>query len=441
METPSTITRRGPLAALALALVLALAPAAAAPAQDQAAQYAQQLEQARRALNQERYRQAAELYEQARRLAANRAQAGDALYWEAFARYRTERTAQLEQALALLREQLRDYDDAATAAEAEALAARVAGELAARGQADAARDVYEVASGDRQREETRIAALHALMRMDPDKALPILEKIVTGESGASAELRRNAVFILCQLDERGPDVVAKALPATEDPELLQAMVMCLARTDSPQALDVLTDVMERSDDPDVAAAVLMALGRHDAPRARELLAEIVRDPGRGGELRAHALVGLMQADDERAVGLALGILQEDGQPADLTEVALMALARSDDERARGALLTLAEDPDADEEVRAMALFNAGAHGQVDAARLRRIYESTGSREVKLQICHVLSQMDDQEDALDLMLHIVKNEDDPELRQGAVFWLGQFDDPRAADALLEIIGGE
>jgi HEAT repeat protein len=37
-----------------------------------------------------------------------------------------------------------------------------------------------------------------------------------------------------------------------------------------------------------------------------------------------------------------------------------------------------------------------------------------------------------------MLHIVRTEPDPEIRQNAVFWIGQFDDPRAAEALVEII---
>lgn len=37
--------------------------------------------------------------------------------------------------------------------------------------------------------------------------------------------------------------------------------------------------------------------------------------------------------------------------------------------------------------------------------------------------------------------LVRTEQDPEIRQGAVFWLGRFDDPRAAEALLEIIGGQ
>jgi HEAT repeat protein len=123
------------------------------------------------------------------------------------------------------------------------------------------------------------------------------------------------------------------------------------------------------------------------------------------------------------------------------EVALMTLANSKRPGAADALLSVAQDPQAGDDIRAMALFNAGSRGNVDVAQLRSIYQNTDSRELKVQVCHLLSQMDGQPGALDLMLEIVRTEPDMEIRQNAVFWIGQFDDPRAVEALLEIIDGK
>ncbi len=42
---------------------------------------------------------------------------------------------------------------------------------------------------------------------------------------------------------------------------------------------------------------------------------------------------------------------------------------------------------------------------------------------------------------DLLLELARAEKDPEIKQGMVFWMGNFDDPRAADFLLEILNEE
>ena len=399
------------------------------------------LEAARKALNSERYREAAALYSEVYEMTAEQAVAGDALYWQAFARYRLQQTQELQQALKLLQLQRAQFAQAATAAEGEALAARISGELAARGEAQAAQDIYKLSAVDQQREETRVAALHALMQMNPDKARPMLAKIVRGETEASAELRQNAVFILCQDDEQGLEIVLEALPTTTDPQLLEAMVMCLAQDESERSFDALTELMRRSDDPEVQQAILMSIGHRGDARSFDLLADLATDRSKDADLRTHAMFGLMQSDDERVVDIALELMGSPGEPEEVLEMALMILARSDSPRAAAALLELADNPEVDPEVRAMALFNAGMHGKVDVARLRTIYENADDRDLKVQVCHVLSQMNDQPGALDLLLDIVRTEPDPEIRQNAIFWIGQFDDQRAADALMEIIEGK
>ena len=430
MKTQTTV-------ALLVALLLAVI-AGAAPA-DQPTDA--KLEAARKALNAERYKEAAALYAEAYELAGEQAVAGDALYWEAFSRYRMQQTLELKQALKLLQVQQSRYAQAATAAEGEALAARIAGELAARGEAQAAQDIYNLSAADQQREETRVAALHALMQMNPDKARPMLAKIVRGETEASPELRQNAVFILCRDDEQGLEIVLEALPATTDRRVLEAMVMCLAQDESERSLDALTELMRTTDDAEVQQAILMSIGHRGDARSFDLLADLVRDRSRDTELRTHAMFGLMQSDDERVVDIALELMGGPGEPAEVLEMALMILARSDSPRATDALLDLADDPGVDPEVRAMALFSAGTHGKVDVTRLRTIYQTTDSRDLKLQVCHVLSQMNDEPGALDLLLDIARTEPDPEIRENVIFWIGQFDDQRAADALVEIIEGK
>ena len=184
-------------------LVAALAVAGYALA-DEEAEF--KMQEAREALNQARYEQAADLLEEVYELEREKQAAGNALYWQAFARYKMNRTSELKVAVELLQLQQEEYEDSETAAEGQTLLARLYGELAERGEVEGVREIHELSDDEAMREATRVAALEALMRMDPDKALPILEKIVTGEKKVSPEMQRHSVFILCRMDdERSED--------------------------------------------------------------------------------------------------------------------------------------------------------------------------------------------------------------------------------------------
>ena len=50
----------------------------------------------------------------------------------------------------------------------------------------------------------------------------------------------------------------------------------------------------------------------------------------------------------------------------------------------------------------------------------------------------LSSQIDEPESVDALMDIARNDDDQELRENAIFWLGQSDDPRVADFLLELI---
>jgi hypothetical protein len=420
-------------------LAATLAVAGYALADDEAEM---KMQEAREALNQARYEQAAELLEEVYHLEREHLAAGNALYWQAFARYKLQRTSELKVATELLRLQQEKYQESETAAEGQALLARLYGELAERGEIEGVREIHELSDDEMQREATRVAALEALMRMDPDKALPILEKIVTGEKEVSKDMRRHSVFILCRMDDqRSEDLLIAMLDQTEDPEMLSELVMCLSMKESDQALDAIVDLFQRTDDPEIHDAAMFAIGRHGGDRAFQMLADIARDQNKHSEMRQQALYGLTHTGrDEEIVALAVDILKTDSDP-EMLHAALFALARSDSEVPDQVFLDLINNPQADEELRTQALFFAAQRGDLDMDFLRQIYAKAESREMKQQVCHAITRMDDEEAALDALIEIIRMEDDPEIKQEAVFWVSRFDNDRAAEFLLEIINQE
>ena len=263
---------RNILAFVACAAVLAVAGYALAQDDVEA-----QREAAREALNKAQYEKAAQLLAETYEMEKESQEAGNDLYWQAFARYKLRRTEELKIAAELLVRQQEHYQQAETVAEGEALLARLYAELAERGEVHAAREIHEMSEDEMRGEESRVAALEALMRMNPDKAMPILMDIVTGKKEASPEFRRHAIFILCRTDdERAEDALIDIIQTSEDPELLADVVMCLSMKDSDRALDAIVDLFERSDDPQVDEAAMFAIGRHGGDRAFTMLAAIAR---------------------------------------------------------------------------------------------------------------------------------------------------------------------
>jgi HEAT repeat protein len=134
------------------------------------------------------------------------------------------------------------------------------------------------------------------------------------------------------------------------------------------------------------------------------------------------------------------ILKTDDDPQ-LLEASLFALARAEGDVPDQVFMDLINNPNADEDLRTQALYFAAERGQLDVAFLRQIYTKAESRDMKQQVCHAITRMDDEEAALDALIEIIRLEDDPEIRQEAVFWVSRFDNERAAEFLLEVINEE
>ena len=110
------------------------------------------------------------------------ASADGALYWEAFAQ---NHLGQMQAALATLAELHQEYAASRWLNDAKAL------ELEVRTQAGAA--VNPTAQPD---EELKLLALNSLMQSDPERALPVLEKLLA--SNNSIKVKDRALFILTQ---------------------------------------------------------------------------------------------------------------------------------------------------------------------------------------------------------------------------------------------------
>jgi len=155
-----------------------------------------------------------------------------------------------------------------------------------------------------------------------------------------------------------------------------------------------------------AARSTVDLGLVSAPRAADFLLVLARQsPVRAGE---QAIFAAVMADSAIVWPDLLRIARDRSSPDDLRKGAVFWLGQAAGSAATAGLDELAADEAVDREIRETAVF-------------------------------ALSQRPPDE-AVPVLIRIVRTHPDPAIRKKAVFWLGQTGDPRALQLFEELLTG-
>jgi TolA-binding protein len=423
-----------------------------------------------RLLNRGRYAEAADSFAQLIRRHPRSQYTADAYYWQAFALYKTGDAGNYRAARRVLQQQKARYPRAATAGDADALYARIQGELARQGDADARAYIQDVARstvpptpptppaspapptppappsvGRRvtqagcpsdDDDDPRVAALNALLQMDAESAVPILKQVLARRDPCSVVLRRKAVFILSQ--KRTPeteDILLAVVRGDPDPEVREGGVFWLSQVGSERAVSALDSILRSSPDPELQKKAVFALSQIHGPRAGQILRDYAQRSDAPGEVREQAIFWLGQQRGAENEGF-LRDLYARLTDEDLKDKVIFSISQMHSDENTQWLLNLALNEREPIENRKKALFWAGQTG-ADMAGLVALYGRTTNEEMKDQLIFVYSQRHEPE-AVTKLIDIALHESNQELRKKAVFWLGQSRDPRARQALLDII---
>lgn len=435
---------------------------------------------AREALDRRDYLRAADLFAQVPTRFPQSGYAADAYYWRAFSLYRLGGTAQLRTALQTLDTQRERFPKAATRGDANALARRIDGELARQGDPEAAARIAAAAAdvagppvppvppvssappvpptaapkppkppkppklraGETDErcadddEDTKLAALNALMQMDDERARPILRRVLARRDSGSVCLRRKAVFLIAQESAAGTeDILLQAAGTDPDGEVREQAVFWLSQVGTDRAVGALDSILKTSTDRALQEKAVFALSQHASARAMQVLRTFAERPGLLSELREKAIfwIGQSGGKENEAYLRSLYVKLPDEE---LRKKVLFSLSQAGGAENMRWLLGVAKDNAQPLELRKQALFWAG-QANAPIADLVSLYGTLTDRELREQLIFVYSQRDEPA-AVDKLLEIAKRDTDVELRKKALFWLGQSDDPRAAKALQDII---
>jgi len=213
-----------------------------ADAQERAADSADRAyERGSRALDQRQWEEAAKAFADAARVGPRR---DGALYWQAYAQSRLGQSADALKSLADLQKM---YAESRWLNDARALAIEI--------QQAEGKPVSPEAQAD---EELKLLAINGVMQSDPEKAVPILEKMLQGTS--SPRVKERALFVLLQSKSpRAREVVMNVARGSSNPDLQRSAIRSLSVFGGEQSRDLLADLYPKAADARVKREILNAL--------------------------------------------------------------------------------------------------------------------------------------------------------------------------------------
>jgi HEAT repeat protein len=358
------------------------------------------------ALDEGRWDRAIEAFDS---LAGTKSRKGDAaLYWKAYAQ---NKAGQRPAALTTLAALQKDFPQSRWLKEAKALDQEIR-----QGSGQAPRPEQEAD------EDLKLMALNALLNTDQEKAIPMLEKFLSGSS--SPKLKERALFVLAQSGSpRARAILAQTARGDGNPDLQRKAIEYLGIFGGAESRQTLSDLYASATDVEVKKRVLRAfMVAGDKPRVLAA-AKGEKSP----ELRREAIqqLGVMGAQAELWEMYKLETTTE-VKRAILQALFVGGAADKIGELARG-------EKDAD--LRRAAIHNLGLFGsERTGAQLVSMYGAETDVELRRTILQALFVQGNAKALVD----IARGEKDPRLRKEAVGQLSHMDSKVATDYLIEIL---
>jgi HEAT repeat protein len=399
----------------------------------------------REAINRGDFRRAAALFAEISAKHPRSEYAPDALYWRAFALYRAGRDDDLREALRSLDAQRARFPRAKTIGDARELAVRIQGVLAQQGDVKSAEQVARAAAPNQpcvrdDDGDIRAAAMNALLQMEAQSALPIIKQVLQKRDECSIALREKAVFLLSQKPSSETEtLLLDVLRNDPSRSVREQAVFWMGQVRSERAASALEEIATSSPDMNLREKAIHALHEQGSERAAALLRRLAESEQTPESVREQAIFWLGQRRSQENATFLRGLFGRLGrgeQNDDIRKKLMFSLSQMRGFGNDRWLLNIVHDTTYSEDVRGHALWTAGQAG-IPGSDLVALYDRLTGGEVKEKPIWVLSESRERA-ATDKLVEIAQKDPDREMRKKALFWLGQKNDPRVRQILIDIL---
>jgi len=360
----------------------------------------------REALDEDRYDQAESKFKQLADM--NGPQTDAALYWKTYAQ---NKQGKREAALATIADFKRRFSQSRWQKDVSALEIEVR-------QATGNPAHPENQSDD----ELKMLAIQGLMNSDPERALPLLEKVLNG-SGSPRE-KSKALFVIAQSGSpQSREILGRIARGQSNPELQRKAVEYLGIFGGAEARKTLADVYAASSDASVKHAILrsyMIGGDHE-----RLFAAAKGEKDESLRREAIRQLGLVHGTGELEQ-----LYQTETSTAVRREILQAFFLAGDSAK----LLQVAQS-EKDPELRRAAIRNLGlVHSNDSGKALQAIYAKETDREVREEVLNAFFLQGNAS----ALVAIARSEKDPELKKTAVQKLSLMHSKEGTDYLMELL---
>jgi len=351
--------------------------------------------------------------------------AAEALYWQAFALYKSgDDTESLHAAQAILTA-LRGRDlDATTRGEAQVLDTRICATLARRGHAACAE---QIATAARQPcgaspDDELIAALDALENTQSTMIVPALRTVLGRQDICSARVRKRAVLLMAEQEpESSLDILIDVIREDPSNEVRLQAVTLLSDVQSPRVVGVLESLVHSSGDDELRDRALAGIATSGV-RGRRTLRRLVEQRNADEDLRVAAIAGLAHSGETSEDSRFLRDVYAKLDRPRLQEKVLEALGTMPSTPTRKWLFERALDAREPLPQRRLALFAAGQ--SADLEEFAALYDRLREPALKEQAIVVFGSRGGPIAARKLEA-IAATETNPTLLGKARFWRAQL----------------
>jgi len=357
-------------------------------------------------LDDDRYDEAAEKFKELADM--NGPQTDAALYWKAWAE---NRMGKRDSALTTIADLKRRFPQSRWLKDGAALEIEVRQSTGQKPNPEAESD-----------KGLKILALQALLNSDPERAMPIVEKILNGSD--SPKYKAKVLFLVAQTgSSQGMEVLGRIARGQSNPDLQRKAVEYLGIFGSSSSRRVLANVYASSSDEAVKRAVLRAYMVSGNKEGLFAAAKNEKDESLKREaMRQLGLVG----------GLSeLQQLYQTETSTDVRREILQGFFLGGDSQKLVQVAQSEKDPD----LRRTAIRNLGLMGGGDASKaLQDIYARETDHSLKEEVLNAYFLQGNAK----ALVAIARSEKDPSLKKKAVEKLSQMGSKEGNDYLMELL---
>lgn len=279
-----------------------------------------------------------------------------------------------------------------------------------------------VSPEDQTNEDLKIYAINSLVNTEPERALPLLEKIIT--TSTSPKLKERALFVLAQTKTpRAMEILTKMAQGGANPDLRPAAVQYLGDFGGASVLPMMAEIYSSTNDQALKRTILRVYQRNkDKER---LLAAATSESNERLRRDATQHLGSLGALDE------LMKLYDSGSSIEAKQTVIHAL------HSREALDKLTEllRREKEAKLRLELIRMLGNHRTTQTAEtLASLYGSESDLEVRKTVVQALSN----QESAKLLVELARKESNIDLKKYIVQRLSRMRSKEANDFLVELL---